>query len=170
MYLRTKQRNDDDLKEVPWNTPIEAGDGRSFSSELPLGLLSIHNLWLVHMCPITLEIEVAYTFDQACRGTGNQWEITEPYISVDAVHMDPGMCQQIVGSIMRGIPLKIEYTSQATQMFIVPPSQSAFSVAVARAFAGIRGLIISFFSQSLAGDALKECNFFITLQTTSLSG
>ena len=169
MFLRIPQRNEDDLKEVPWHLPIAQNQTATFSYEPMLGLLQIPQMWLLHMAPLTFEFEMAYTFDQACAGINNVWRVTEPYISADTLHLDPGFCQQYANSIMRGIPLSLEFSSQATQSFVVPQvngtNAAEFSIAIARAFAGIRGLIITFYGQppapaGTAPQTLKDTNYF----------
>lgn len=165
MYLREKVRNEDDLKEAQWTTPIAPGEERWFSHDPYLGLLHVPQMHLISLAPLTFEFEVVYSADQPFEGDDNKWQILQPYITCDTLRLDPGFCQQYHQSVMAGQPLNLEYSSQTTQMFVVPnagaTAASDFSIAISRAFMRIQGILITFYRDvSGTNPALKEANHF----------
>ena len=79
------------------------------------------------------------------------WEITDPYILCDTLHLDPGFCQQYSSSITAGTPLSYHFSGASTMSFVVPGSAGGaqvreFSIQLARSFTHIKTIIVTFYA------------------------
>ena len=155
--LRESTRNKDDLNEWPWTEPIAADSYKRISFVPMLGLLQQPLMWLLEMAPLTFELEVTPTMASALTRDTNAgtWEITDPYILCDTLHLDPGFCQQYSSSIMAGTPLSYHFSGASTMSFVVPGAAGGgqvteFSIQLARSFTHLKTLIITFYRDPTA--------------------
>ena len=128
-----------------WTEPIAADAHKRLSFVPMLGLVQQPLMWPLEMAPLTFELEVAPTMASCLTLDSNlgTWEITDPYILCDTLHLDPGFCQQYSSSIMAGTPLSYHFSGASTMSFVVPGSAGGaqvreFSIQLARSFTHIK--------------------------------
>ncbi len=105
--------------------------------------------------PLTLELELGEK-EFVFAGSGNTWHISRPRLCCDVLQLDGALNNSYSSHLLASKSLPIMFQGMHSIKSAIPAGSTQYTLAVARGFSRLRGIMISMF----ADDGSKFCNTF----------
>jgi hypothetical protein len=141
--------------------PIPKSAARTVVIRLLSSFLSQGKAIPLNMVPLVLELELADA-DQAFRGLGNSWYITQPRLIGDVLTLDNALQNSYASHILQGKQLPFMMHGLYSLRTTSPPGSTLYSLPSARGLTRLSTVYFSFY------DGLgKWCNHFLSIVDTA---
>jgi hypothetical protein len=141
--------------------PIPKGKARTVVIRLLSSFLSQGKAIPLNMVPLVLDLELGDA-DQAFKGMGNSWYITQPRLIGDVLTLDNSLQNSYASHILQGRQLPFMMHGLYSLRATIPAGSTMYSLAIARGFTRLSTVYFSF-TNSLG----KWVNQFSTIVDTS---
>jgi hypothetical protein len=169
-------RGSDDLHTATLDQPgdpdaIPANKSRTVVVKLLSSFLTQGKAIPLNMVPVVIELELGGA-DDAFRGTGNDWYITQPRLVGDVLTLDNALQNSYASHVLQGRQLPFMMHGLYSVRATIPTGSTMYSLPIARAFTRLSTVYFSFWDSS-AADALhpdfKFANRFVSTLRISAS-
>ncbi len=126
--------------------PIGPDSERTVCVHLLSGLFSQKRMLPLSYLPLTLELELG-EYDDAFDGISNKWHISSPRICCDVLQLDGALANSYASHLLASKTLPIMFQGMHSIKSAIPAGSTEFSLAVARGFSRLRGIMVSMFAE-----------------------
>jgi hypothetical protein len=98
----------------------------------------------LNVVPLVLELELADA-DQAFRGLGNSWYITQPRLIGDVLTLDNALQNSYASHILQGKQLPFNMHGLYSLRATIPPGSTLYSLPIARGFTRLSTVYFTFY-------------------------
>jgi hypothetical protein len=138
--------------------PIPGNKARTVVVKLLSSFLTQGKAIPLNMVPVVIELEIAGA-DEAFRGTGNEWYITQPRLVADVLTLDNALQNSYASHILQGKQLPFMMHGLYSVRATIPPGSSMYSLAIARSFTRLSTCYFSFWDSSAADTLHPDFQF-----------
>ena len=138
--------------------PIPGNKSRTVVVKLLSSFLTQGKAIPLNMVPVVIELELAGA-DEAFRGTGNEWYITQPRLVADVLTLDNALQNSYASHILQGKQLPYMMHGLYSVRATIPPGSSMYSLAIARSFTRLSTCYFSFWASSAADTLHPDFKF-----------
>ncbi len=126
--------------------PIPPDTERTVCVHLLSGLFGQNKMIPLSYLPLTVEIELGEA-DDAFAGPGNVWHISRPRLCCDVLQLDTSLVNSYSNHLLSSKSLPVLFQGMHSIKSAIPAGSSQFTLAVARGFSRLRGIMISMFDE-----------------------